>query len=84
MREYSIANVPHMVYDDSLEVPGDIKVVKDWRAADIGDWVLADDGGIIQIIRCGVMKQRKRFLRYVGTCTGTFVCLPNINIPLRK
>jgi len=80
MREYNISKVPHTIYDDSLEIPSDIKVVKDWRTADIGDWVLADDGAVIQIIRCGVMKQRKRFLRYVGTCTGTFVCLPNINM----
>jgi len=80
MREYSISKVPHTVYDDALEVPSDIRVVKDWRTSDIGDWVLADDGGIIQVIRCGVMKQRKRFLRYIGTCTGTFVCLPNIKM----
>jgi hypothetical protein len=84
MREYTIARIPHTVYDDTLEVPNDIKVVKDWRTADIGEWVLADDGGIIQIIRSGMMKQRKRLLRYVGTCTGTFVCLPNVKMDTSK
>ena len=84
MREYTIARIPHTVYDDTLEVPSDIKVVKDWRTADIGEWVLADDGGIIQIIRSGMMKQRKRLLRYVGTCTGTFVCLPNVKMDTSK
>lgn len=84
MREYTISRTPHTVYDDALEVPSSIKVTKDWRSADIGEWVLADDGGIIQVIRSGLMKQRKRMLRYVGTCTGTFVCLPKVKMDTNK
>ena len=41
----------------------------------IGDWVLADDKCIIQILRKGAMLRKNGNRAYVGTCTGTFLVL---------
>ena len=84
MREYTVSKIKHQVYDDPSSIPEEIKVLRDWRSANLGDWVRADDGSIVQIIRTGTMKQRKRILRYVGTCTGTFICLPNVKMDTEK
>ena len=43
----------------------------------IGDWVLADDRCIIQILRKGAMLRKNGNRAYVGTCTGTFLVLQN-------
>tara|TARA_R110002012_G_scaffold299583_1_gene498775 strand:+ start:1990 stop:2724 length:735 start_codon:yes stop_codon:yes gene_type:complete len=76
MREYKVKGRLHSVYDSVDELPSNIKYVDDWRGADIGQWVLADDGCIIQILRSGQLKRayRKKDVNYVGTCTGTFIC----------
>ena len=55
----------------------DLVYIKNWRNGKISDWVLADDGCIIQILRKGSMKGRVRTYYYIGTCTGTFLVLPN-------
>ena len=78
MRRYPVNKTFHTIFDDLLEVPKDTSIVnKDWRDADIGDWVQAEDGCIIQILRKGVMKKAKgknRNINYIGTCTGTYPC----------
>ena len=76
MRNYTVKDHRHFVYDSIDEVPQGIDYKADWRNANIGDWVLADDGCIIQILRSGHLKRpyRKKDVKYVGTCTGTFVC----------
>ena len=74
MREYVVNNISHKVYEKD-EVPVDI-TYKDWKDGTLGDWVLADDDCVIQIIRTGTMFRAKGKLRkvdYVGTCTGTFL-----------
>ena len=74
MRTYEIKRVKHCVYEDLLELPEDIKYLSDWRLAEVGDWVLADDGFIIQILRKNFLngsRLRNRSVT-VGTCTGTF------------
>ena len=50
MREYTVNNIIHKVYDSLEEVPGDIKY-KDWNDGELGDWGKADDDCVIQIIR---------------------------------
>jgi len=68
--------VQHVVFDSEDEVPSDVHYLRNWREASISDWVLTDDGGIIQILRKGVMlkpKGKVRRVTYLGTCTGTFV-----------
>ena len=74
MRFYKVNGIEHTVYDDREELPKDFKCIN-WRKADVGDWVKADDGCFIQILRKGKMvvpKGRNKVREYVGTCTGTF------------
>ncbi len=72
MRTYKVNRVNHIVYETLSEVPPSIKVVEDWRKGNIGDWVLADDESIIQILRKGTMLRKNGDMAYIGTCTGTF------------
>ena len=73
MRNHKVNKVIHKVYDSLFEVPPSIYIVKNWRLGNIGDWVLADDESIIQILRKGSMLRKIGELGYIGTCTGTFV-----------
>lgn len=72
MREYKVNRLTHRVFDEDDELPRGLVVQEDWRKAQIGDWVKADDGCIIQILRKGEMLTRNKVREYVGTCTGTF------------
>jgi hypothetical protein len=75
MRSYTISKIDHVVYDDVTELPDGFSFSNNWREADIGDWVQADDGCIVQILRSGIMKKPRgkvREVKYLGTCTGTF------------
>ena len=79
MRHYKVNKINHTVFESMDEVPSDIEVKERWRSGEVGDWVLADDGCIIQVLRRGSMirdKGKNRIRNYIGTCTGTFVCLP--------
>ena len=76
MRHYSVNKVQHTVFDSEDEVPADIHYLREWRECVLSDWVLADDGCVIQILRKGTMTKPKgkvRKVEYVGTCTGTFI-----------
>jgi len=87
MRTYKISNTYHRVFDDKEELPPGIDVVPGWRNAKIGDWVEADDGCYIQILRRGKMKAtwgKNRIRHYVGTCTGTFMCSKNTRMDTSK
>ena len=75
MREYKVNTVYHRVFEDREEVPSDIIIRENWREAEVGDWVVADDGCIIQVLRKGSMLRTKGKVRkkyYIGTCTGTY------------
>jgi len=75
MRKYLIGKAWHRVYEGIDEVPKDLLVQPEWRDAEIGEWVLSDDGCVIQVLRKGEMKTakgRNKIRGYVGTCTGTF------------
>ena len=76
MRTYKISNEYHNVYDYRDEVPEHIIIHPDWRQADVGDWVEADDGCVVQVLRRGKMstpRGRVKTRYYIGTCTGTFM-----------
>ena len=76
MRHYAVNKVQHTVFDSEDEVPTDIHYLREWKECALSDWVLADDGCVIQILRKGSMvkpKGKVRKLEYVGTCTGTFI-----------
>ena len=76
MREYPVNGRTHVVYDSKEEVPVEIEY-KNWKKAKLGDWVLADDESVIQILRKGAMLRKTGERAYVGTCTGTFLVLEN-------
>lgn len=76
MRHYKVNKIQHTVFESLDEVPDNIHYLENWREATIGDWVLADDGCIIEILREGRMKHskgRNRTTEWIGTCTGTFI-----------
>jgi len=76
MRYYKVNKIEHTVFDSLEEVPSEINYLEDWRDGHISDWVQASDGCIIQILREGTMIKSKgkiRSVRYIGTCTGTFI-----------
>ena len=73
MREYKVNRYKHVVYDSADELPNTISPKADWRKADVGDWVIADDEAIIQVLRKGKMLRKKGNVYYIGTCTGTFI-----------
>ena len=75
MRHYKVKGIKHTVYDAQIEVPPHVKIVKDWRKGNIGDWVLTDDECIVQILRKGSMLRHNGERGYIGTCTGTFLAL---------
>ena len=65
------------MYESEDELPDGTEFLDNWREGDIGDWVLTDDGCIIQILRTGMFARptkKVKALKYVGTCTGTFIC----------
>jgi hypothetical protein len=75
MRVYKVNGINHRVYDSDDELPSDLLVLKDWRIGMVGEWVMADDGSVIQILRRGKMLRRMgkdKVREYIGTCTGTF------------
>ena len=79
MRHYTVNNAQYVVYESEDELPSDVYPVKDWRNGSLFDWVLADDGCYIQILRKGTMTKPKgkvRKVAYIGTCTGTFLVSP--------
>ena len=76
MRHYKGNKIEHTVFESENEVPREIEYLEDWRDGHQSDWVLSDDGCIIQILREGTMlkpKGKVRSVRYLGTCTGTFL-----------
>ena len=87
MRTYTIKKVEHKVYEDLDELPVGLVYLKDWRVAEIGDWILADDGCIIQVLRKNSMIKKRgkaRVVYTIGTCTGTFVCRKNVLMDTEK
>jgi len=77
MRTYSIKGIQHIVYEDADELPNNFIYKANWREGQLNDWVLADDGCYIQILRHNKMKPHRKHKRharsYIGTCTGTFM-----------
>ena len=87
MRTYRVSNQYHKVYEDRSELPSNLVISPNWRKAQIGDWVEADDGCIIQILRKGKMKTprgKAKYRYYVGTCAGTFICTPKVKMDTSK
>jgi len=75
--------VTHYVYDDIDEFREDhpnIIVKPDWKTSDEGDWIVADDGGIIQLLKVSKhvnhpndRKNYKFAQGWVRTVVGSFL-----------
>ena len=77
----------HRVYEQEDVLPKSLKVVTNWRSGQIGDWVIADDECVIEILRRGQMlrsKGKNKVREYIGTCTGTFPIGPNVKMDTSK
>ena len=75
MRQYKIGKNTHPVFESDDEIPSGTKIVENWRDAEVGDWMRADDGNIIQALRVNqVLNQGRYPIKYIGTCTGTYLC----------
>jgi hypothetical protein len=87
MRTYTIKKQDHHVYEDLSELPGDLVYLRDWRQSEVGDWVLADDGCIIQVLRKNVLAKKDGKIKVehtIGTCTGTFVSRPSVKMDTER
>tara|TARA_R110002012_G_C11622642_1_gene609150 strand:+ start:286 stop:1014 length:729 start_codon:yes stop_codon:yes gene_type:complete len=87
MRYYKVNGIEHRVYDDDDEMPLDLLVISNWRYGQVGEWVMADDGSVIQILRRGTMLRRmgkNKLKEYVGTCTGTFPVTDTVKMDTSK
>ena len=83
MRQYRIKKINHRVYEPNDPLPRSLRVVDNWRNGHVGDWVLADDECVIQVLRRGQMlrsKGRDKIREYIGTCCGTFPIGPRIKM----
>ena len=87
MQSQKIKNITHYVYDDIDEFkehhPNTI-VKPDWRDADEGDWVIADDGGVVQLLKVAKhvnhpndRKNYKFAKGWVRTVVGSFLNRPS-------
>ena len=86
MKYQKIKGKKHWVYEDRDEYQsfypthysGSPPEVKPWKESEEGDWVEADDGGIVQILKRGEMSHPKNTKNYkygdgyVRTVVGTF------------
>ena len=68
MRTYKVNKINCHVYGES-EIPDDILYKEDWREGKVGEWVKADDGKIVQVLR----RFNTSNMECIGTCTGTYV-----------
>ena len=87
MRHYIVNKIQHTVFDSTNEVPREIEYLEDWRDGHQSDWVLSDDGCVLQILREGTMlkpKGKVRSVRYLGTCTGTFLVSKTVKMDASK
>ena len=85
MRYYKVGRIEHQVYDPDDSFKDNLTT--NWREGQIGDWVLADDDCIIQVLRRGDMKRAKgknKITSYIGTCTGTFCIMPSTKMDTSK
>jgi hypothetical protein len=73
----------HYIYDSVEEFhsenPGELGVNQNWRSAKEGDWVMSDDGRVIQLLKVSSIKHpndRKNYKwakGYVRTVVGSFL-----------
>lgn len=88
MQTRRIKDIDHFIFDNKkeferhfLEKEGAVPtLVKDWHKAKVGDWVIADDKGVVQIIKIKFATSRTTHgiatLPVVNTPVGIFLAHP--------
>ena len=87
MRVYRVNTIDHTVYEPDDTTPENLIIQSNWRDGQVGEWVKADDGCIIEVLRRGKMKKkmgRNKISEYIGTCTGTFLVSKTIKMDTSK
>ena len=87
MRIYRVNTIDHTVYESDDITPENLIIQSDWRDGQVGEWVKADDGCIIEVLRRGKMKKkmgRNKISEYIGTCTGTFLVSKTVKMDTSK
>ena len=89
MRHYKVNRIYHTVYEDSHELPMDVKKRINNRRdqVSIGDWIQTDDGCYMEVLRSGNMtkaKGKNKKISYIGTCTGTYLLKSKIDSSRRE
>jgi len=89
MRHYKVNRLFHTVYEDSEELPTDVKRKVNYKREKVstGDWIETDDGCYMEVLRSGNMtkaKGKNRKVSYIGTCTGTYLLKSKIDSSRRE
>ena len=89
MRHYKVNRLFHTVYEDSEELPTDVKRKVNYKRDQVstGDWIETDDGCYMEVLRSGNMtkaKGKNRKISYIGTCTGTYLLKSKIDSSRRE
>ena len=89
MRHYKVNRMFHTVYEDSEELPTDVKRKVNYKRDQVstGDWIETDDGCYMEVLRSGNMtkaKGKNKKVSYIGTCTGTYLLKSKIDSSRRE
>ena len=89
MRHYKVNRLFHTVYEDSEELPTDVKRKVNYKRDQVstGDWIETDDGCYMEVLRSGNMtkaKGKNKKVSYIGTCTGTYLLKSKIDSSRRE
>ena len=89
MRHYKVNGLLHTVYEEFAELPNEVlrSVTSDIGSARVGEWIEAHDGCYMEVLRTGELKKAKgknRIVKYIGTCTGTYLASDKIDSSRRE
>ena len=89
MRHYKVNGLSHTVYEEEAELPANIlkNMTNDIKKAKVGQWIEAHDGCYMEVLRSGELKRAKgknRIVKYIGTCTGTYLASGKVDSSRRK
>lgn len=77
----TIKGVTHYLYTTHIDFKRaypEYETIKQWRKGNEGDWVYTDDGGIVQILKKGILKDKNgKDSEYIRTICGTFLTESN-------
>ena len=89
MRHYKVNGLSHTVYEEEAELPANIlkNMTNDIKKAKVGQWIEAHDGCYMEVLRAGELNKAKgknRIVKYIGTCTGTYLSAGKVDSSRRE